>query len=375
MSLNKIAQIFNINNKLPFPYKFINKDNLNYIGEIPSKFYFNSEKDYLEFIKINKILDIKKYTIYYCNNDIDITINFLINIKNILKNFKIKIENSFSAPSIALKIFQKNFNNDIIKTSYNNLIEKFARNSYFGGRCEVYGNALSNENIFHFDFSGMYAQCMSEKFPFGKHSYNIYVKDFDKPGIYRIEYNSINTIIPILPHHRLIDNKLMFTNGKMIGAFWYEEILLFIKYGGIIEKILYSLTFEKYDYVFKEYVDFFTKLRLKSKEYNVFSKLMINSLYGRLGMNKIENHSFIYKKENMSDIIKKIDIISYKELNNIVIINAKINKKLKNVINIKEQNIKNNIVIASAITSKGRIKLYEAQQSVIKNNGRLLYLI
>ena len=60
---------------------------------------------------------------------------------------------------------------------------------------------------------------MSEKFPFGKHSYNIYVKDFDKPGIYRIEYNSINTIIPILPHHRLIDNKLMFTNGKMIGAF------------------------------------------------------------------------------------------------------------------------------------------------------------
>ena len=30
-------------------------------------------------------------------------------------------------------------------------------------------------------------------------------------------------------------------------------------------------------------------------------------------------------------------------------------------------------MIASAITSKGRIKLYEAQQSVIKNNGRLLY--
>jgi hypothetical protein len=35
--------------------------------------------------------------------------------------------------------------------------------------------------------------------------------------------------------------------------------------------------------------------------------------------------------------------------------------------------VKNNIAIASCISSKARIKLYRAQEDVIKNNGRLLY--
>jgi DNA polymerase elongation subunit (family B) len=100
---------------------------------------------------------------------------------------------------------------------------------------------------------------------------------------------------------------------------------------------------------------------------------MINSIYGRLGMRDIENYSFIDKKENINEIAKKIDIVSFHEMNNIVMINCINNNKLENFLGAKKKKIKNNIVIASAITSKARIKLYKAQNEVIINKGRLLY--
>ena len=101
-----------------------------------------------------------------------------------MKDFKININTVNSAPSLALKIFDKVFNKNKIKLSYNNAIDKIARNSYFGGRCEVYGNPYENEQIFHFDFSGMYAQCMKEKFPYGKYKINNNVSEIKEPGIY-----------------------------------------------------------------------------------------------------------------------------------------------------------------------------------------------
>lgn len=373
ISLNKISEIFNLENKMSFPYKYINKNNIYSITEIPNCSYFNSKEDYENFIKYNKILDIKNYSIKYCMNDVKITYSFLNNLKNIIKVFKINIENVNSSPSLALEIFNKRFNHNKIKLSHNNLIDKFARKSYFGGRCEVYGNPFEDDYIFHYDFTGMYAQCMLEKFPYGKHYIDINTKDFTKPGIYWIEYTSIDMYRPILPHHREKDKKLLFCNGKMKGSFWYEEIQLFIENGGIVNKILYSLTFEKYEEVFNEYVDFFTNLRKKSKEYNIFGKLMINSIYGRLGMSDINEYSFILNKEKFESINKKIDIVSYKELNEIYLIQAEMNNKLKKVLNINKTKTKNNIVIASAITSKARIKLWKAQKSVEDNNGRVLY--
>lgn len=372
MSLKKIGMILG-EEKIIYPYKFINKSNLFYKGAIPDSCFFNNIQEYNEFKSKNIYFDVEKYTIKYCIKDLIITKKFIENLKEIILEFGIKIESINSAPSLALKIFEKKFNKNRIKLSYQQSLDKIARASYYGGKCEVYGNPKKNEKIYHFDFTGMYAQCMMEKYPFGECTFNTNSKDFIKPGIYWIEFESIDMYLPILPHHRIKDGKLMFTNGKLTGAFWFEEIILFIKNGGKIIKILYSITFEKYDYIFNEYTDFFLKLRKKSEICNIFGKLMINSIYGRLGMRDIENYSFIDKKENINEIAKKIDIVSFHEMNNIVMINCINNNKLENFLGAKKKKIKNNIVIASAITSKARIKLYKAQNEVIINKGRLLY--
>jgi hypothetical protein len=178
---------------------------------------------------------------------------------------------------------------------------------------------------------------------------------------------------PVLPHHRKEDGKLMFTNGNLSGCYWYEEIQLFLQRGGRLNKIIYHMEFEKYDYIFKEFVEYFEKIRSLGEEYKTFGKLMINSLYGRLGMNYIDTHSFFIDNDLMSQYSNDIDIISHTELNDIILIEAEINDRLKKKMNVNFQRTKTNLALASAITSKARIKLFNAQQAVIQNGGRLLY--
>jgi hypothetical protein len=98
-------------------------------------------------------------------------------------------------------------------------MDTLIRPAYYGGTCEVYGNPEEGDFIVHYDFTGMYGQCMLEKFPYGKHTIKEANFNIDEPGFYCIDfYSDKNTNIPILPHHRIKNNKLMFTNGLMTGT-------------------------------------------------------------------------------------------------------------------------------------------------------------
>lgn len=375
-SLKKIAESFKLKKKLPFPYKLINEKNIFNKKEEIFKNSFNSEKEYYEFFNVNnkkKTINIKKYTIKYCSRDVEITLNFIKVLQNIIKDLKINLYKEFSAPSLALKIFINKFNKDKIAFMGNKLLTNYLRPHYYGGRCEVYGNPYEDEYIFHFDFPGMYGLCMSEKFPFGKWEINNNVSNIEKPGFYFIEYSS-NLNIPILPFHHPITGKLLFLNGEnMRGGFYFEEILCFLKYGGKVNKIIYSITYENYDYVFDEYVNFFNVFREKGSEYKTFAKLMINSLYGRMGMEDKKTHTLFGDKDKVTFLSRKGDLISLKEINDMYLIEVELDHNVEKKMKLKRKIIKSNIALAAAITSKARIKLYEAQQDVLKNKGRLLY--
>jgi hypothetical protein len=140
-------------------------------------------------------------------------------IFKLVRGFDINITDVYSAPSLALKIFEKKFNNNQIKLKYKSILDNLVRPAYFGGRCEVYGNPQINEKIFHFDFSGMYAQCMLQNFPHG--NYKIIESNFNLniPGYYCIDFYANQQYLPVLPHHRLKNNKLMFTNGILSGVY------------------------------------------------------------------------------------------------------------------------------------------------------------
>jgi hypothetical protein len=119
---------------------------------------------------------------------------------------------------MSFKIFLNKYNKNKLSFNIKESIDNIIRKSYFGGRCEVYGNAKINEYVHYYDFSGMYGQCMMEKFPYGKDKLLLNPIDFSIPGFYYIEYYS-DMYIPVLPHKSLINDKLMFFNGYNKGIF------------------------------------------------------------------------------------------------------------------------------------------------------------
>jgi hypothetical protein len=369
-SLKKISQSFNLSIKLPFPYKFTNLNTLNYVGYI-NKEYFNNYDDFQNFNKNNSILDFREYSIKYCTNDVRITKLFIEKINEIVKSFSINIDKIYSAPSLSLKIFDKRFNKSKIKLNTGDSFDSYIRPSYYGGRCEIYGNPKQSEHIFHFDFSGMYGQCMKEKFCYGEHRIVNNPKDFNIPGFYWVKWKSVNNYLPLLPHHSKKNNKLMFTNGIMEGCYWFEELVEFLKNGEILD-IKSGIVFEKYDYVFNDFVEFFTDIRQKSEAHKIFGKLMINSLYGRMGMSSIDNYSIIIKEEDLEKY-EDLTIISLKKINKLYLLTLELDNRTKNRFKEFKSKFKKNVSIASSITSKSRLKLYKAQNDVLINKGRLLY--
>jgi hypothetical protein len=81
----------------------------------------------------------------------------------------------------------------------------------------VFGNIYNTEHIKYFDFSGMYGQCMMEKFHNGRGGYSTN-SDYNLPGFHTIEYKSDMEFLPVLPR-RSESGKLLFANGGATGTF------------------------------------------------------------------------------------------------------------------------------------------------------------
>lgn len=360
-----------------FPYKFVNKKNLNYIGEIPSEKYWEIG-EYEKFFKENKnnLFDLKKITIDYCVNDVILTNKIIKNIFDIVdledKSLKKKC---LSAPSMSHKLFYKKYNFFDIKEKLNTKDESFIRSSYFGGRCEVFGNAKETEHIKYFDFSGMYGQCMLENFHIGDGEYkkNTCINDI---GFYNIDYESKNMEVPVLPAH--YNNKLMFMNGTGSGTFWYEEIKLFVEMGGIIKKINSCIVYDQSDNIFKKFIEKFEIYKKNGGYYKIFGKLMINSLYGSMALKDTNDFQYItFSEKEFYNMYINTNVKNFYKIGDcyvlIIVYDYKSKKfaKDKNLLNLKET--KRNVSYAASISSKARIKLYKAMINVIKDGGRLLY--
>lgn len=307
----------------------------------------------------------KEETIKYCKNDVIIVKKILDIYNKSLFNICNTWYEKNSISSITLYLFNKLYNNYKVKTKLPVFWDEIFRKSYFGGRCEILGNPKKKEYIYHFDFKGMYAQIMLEDYPIGDFDM-CYPNEIKEPGFYEIEYYS-DMAIPILPYKNPTNKKLIFPNGNLKGIYWYEEILFFKKNNGIVSKINKAYLFKKKDKVFKSFSETMSSLRNLNNDNNFIFKLITNSLYGRLGLSPSNEKTIILYDNEFIEFEKKESnwIKNYIKINNFYILTY-IDEKIK-------QEVKSNVIYASIITSKARIKLYKGFNSVIKNNGRILY--
>jgi hypothetical protein len=144
-----------------------------------------------------------------------------------------------------------------------------------------------------------------------------------------------------------------------------EEMKNALKFGYQIE-ILNGYTFNS-DIIFKDYVDFLYNLRSqydKSNPLNFIAKILMNSLYGRFGMEDNFANINIIHKDYFSDFENKYfdNIIKTTEIDDYFLV------EFENVNNDNNEDNTHNIsvAIASAITAYSRIHMTQ-----FKNNPKI----
>lgn len=310
-----------------------------------------------------KEVSVMESVIEYCKRDVYITQLFMFKINEELKNiYPGWWIWCYTISGLALRIFDKNFNKHI-KLNLSKVDDDLFRPAYYGGRCEVFGNPIKGDLIFHYDFSGMYTNRLKEIFPFGDYEILYDPLDISNPGFYSVEVESKSMKIPILPYRCKETKKLLFPNGRFSGVYWYEELHLFIKNGGKVLKIHWGALFKKEDYIFKDFSEFCIENRKKSKLNKILWKLIPNSFIGRLGLKSSEEKTLIIKDSDYNPI--KYDVISDKKINDQWLVTIRESGEVGK--------INNNVIYPSIITSKARIIWWVNANEIIKNGGRLLY--
>ncbi len=350
LPLKTLAEMAEMDEKGIFPYNILTKNIKKEI--IIEKDMFNNIEEYLNFKeKWGNVVNIYKVLEDYCKNDAIITKKAIIKYWKIIEETGLKNNGKIlTAAKLSIENYFKN--NFFIKRKIQLKYDRIARESYFGGRTEVFGNLNDDEIALHYDWSGMYAQCMCEKVLGGNIYESDIIKDLDTPGFYWIQFIQ-DLEFPILPIKK---GKLLFVNGVMEGWYWFEEILLAMKHGIKILSVKKTLSGQYYDYFLRDFVERNNKMRTISPLHKIIGKNNNNTFYGRLGMNPCGFEEEILHNNSSEKIYEKI------VENNGIRIGYK--KKEKNT---------SNVTISAAITAKARIKLYNGITEVTKQGGRILY--
>lgn len=385
-SLSKLCKSFGLEeNKGIFPFKL---NNIYYLGRVPflSDHINVSYDDYMEFYKDyfdshgfpldNKYWYFKEEAIKYCELDCKVLYQ-IIKKFNLLTfdSFNINIDKFPTLSSLSFAIFRKNYINknedDMMIHQLHGEISDNIRQSYTGGAVDMY-LPIGND-LFAYDVNSLYPYVMANKpMPVGQPTYfegDIRKIDSKAFGFFYCKITNPEYLEhPIIQTHVKIKDQGIRTLaplGTWDDMIFSEEMDNAIKYGYKFE-ILWGYTFNK-KVIFKDFVEDLYKIRLsypKSDPMNYIAKIIMNSLYGRFGMNDkfiitriLDNKSYNLFENDKNKIIQ--DII---ELGNKTLVQYK-EDNLDKILDNGSQIHNINIAVASAITAYSRIHMTQ-----FKNN-------
>lgn len=400
-SLDKLGKTFNVEvQKDVFPYSFPDSNNLDYSGSVPSYNYFDSKKVSMTVYEeyVSRFVDIgwnlKNETINYCLKD-------CVSLYQIMNKFKLLIDSKFrvnmqtcpTITSLAFKIFKANYYN-----SFNTPIPEFPRDifedlntAFYGGHVDMYipqgpnssyneiiekYNSLedkSSENvkkvfdtIKHYDINSLYPSSM-KKFMYPTELICKFIGDItenpefsslyeSKIGIYKVKITAPDIKNPIMPIK--IKGRCIFGTGEWIGWYFSAEIKNAEKFGYKIQ-ILGGYVFES-KMIFDKYITALSQIKESSDSKSamyLISKILMNSLFGRLGMNPFLGESYFITKECYEEKITK------KSINPDEIVDCKEFGKHYLITNPNKERfgLQGNVAISLAITSYSRVVMSEVK--------------
>lgn len=205
---------------------------------------------------------------------------------------------AYTMASQAMKVFRTFLKAEIPALPMNST--NFCRKSYLGGRTEIFKPFYNGGKLFEYDVSSLYPFVMvSGIYPVDT-GYKTFSRDRSKLGIYEASVSvGADTYLPCLGVIR--DNKYIFPTGNFKG-FWTSAELDYAETQGYKIKIIRGHEFKTREKIFDEYINNLYLIKESSPKNSVsyiLAKLLMNSLYGRFGMNlERENISFELKEGN-----------------------------------------------------------------------------
>ena len=390
-SLNNILKSFNCDiKKKYFPYSFVNKKNLNYIGNKPSKeFYKNiSDQEYLTVPNDN--WNLKKETLSYLKSDVEGLLEAVIKFSNsIYSKYQLNITKFKTLSGLTLASYTSSYIPNNLTPDLKMVkgeLEREIRTAYFGGNVDVLINKITNG--FLYDLNSQYPAAMLNDMPLGDPVLSL---ETNLDNIFGFVYGEIiapdeQTLqVPFIQNRDPLFKFKSCPRGIFKRLIFSEEIKYAIKYGYKIN-IEYCYQFKRGKDLFKNFVNDHYAIKSSTNDplQKSVAKLFLNALYGRMGMKDIDNVMGIVNKTEAYNLDKNTNVSIFSDLGNdkyLVKYSGQINdnirklytkdplvKNKQNFYNKKElrdsglnktRNIPSAVHIAAAISSYARIIINE----------------
>ena len=320
-------------------------------------------------LEIDYNSEINEQFIEYCYRDCEILSKALFNLIHFCYtefNYIISIDDiPLTLPALAKRLFHNIIEQQYTKGIYNNLygysdsnqeIEKLLRPFYYGGRVEVFDFNICHNGYYN-DFNSHYPNIMCEnEFPIAPYkTYECNEQDVcwtywknDKRFFGAICSITENLDIPLIATK--IKDKLVFAKGTKVCFLFRKEIdyLLSLK-----QKVRLLVLFECHQLI--DLFSVFIKSAYRIKQENnvdsfeyLFSKILMNSLYGKFAEKKEKEHiEIVHTLNDLSDDELK-HILCYDDSDTYILRKTKEHKY-----------IKTNIIYSMMITALARLKLHQ----------------
>jgi len=374
-SLKSVAEAFQIEtHKGVFPYDFVNKDNIYYIGEKPEEKYFN-KGDYKVFIEEEKnteLFHMRDYTEKYCLLDskmvYEIAEKHLNENIGFLNNKFYNTQSCSTGAGIAMKMYKQVFLKEILYESPE-IITQHEKLRYKGGRTEVFKKEFSDDKkrLYYFDINSSYPSSMTEDMPLQfikSEKFNnkkLELKEVVKTNGYyaKITYKGKDKFFIPNILTRTTEGDIIASKNVDFSWHWGIELYEAIKNG--CEVIIQEVEHYKTKNIFEEYSRFFYNERLKIKKTNIskasFFKLLLNSLYGKFGQRAFTKKEMVNNSEEMYSLIGQNDkIINWENINDKMLVEYESTGD--------EYQIGKLIRFSSYITALSRSKLSEIMRNI-----------
>jgi hypothetical protein len=177
-------------------------------------------------------------------------------------------------------------------------VDEFVRKAYFGGRTEIFKPVFDSkvgekDFLYYYDVNSLYPFVMKQheypdkfiKWTRGKREFKKY-----QMGVWRCKVKVPEDMyIPVLAIK--FNERLVFPVGEFEGYWTRYELEYAESLGCKILEYIEGAVFENAGFMFNDFVETLYNMRLEAKEKNdnvtqMTMKLLMNSCYGRMGINK-----------------------------------------------------------------------------------------